>query len=763
MKKKTIFSILGVLFGMTLSIGGALIAKNHTERQEMKTASAATLDDVLISNRTFAYRPRSDGDPANNTSYPVGSGVNTNTSTHATVSVAADGQYYEEALNGYYPAYKYTFQETGTSQDFLYATVRVRIVVTVLPWEHCRVRVLFNPVKTEMTGGNKADHAIEMAWDSTPRTMYTSSDFNFSNFSYKQDDYSTKSTGDDVIERVGRRTAGENATSFEESWYLDNKTQIEQTYWLQFAVSGYVETTGGEAHNLTQSVRFGINIREASQYACNVLYNNNENYFDTVKDAIGYINSLPTGGNGYSITMLRDHTEPATNYNIIVTNSLYFNLNGFNLTSASSSRNTFFLARQQNGLGTNINIRLSNTGSSQNYISGAFTDSVFLLGDTTDTYTVTLYVNEKVLVYNSLTSGKAVAVHKSGILYIEQNGEVKSNSTVCGVLVGGGKLYLSGTLTVPNGDSIYTNKENNVTPSVYLYYSPTITHGSNKFTFSVASGGPSTINLYASNGLSSTVYMTSYGSSISINYNTKPTTGNILIASGVNSQLVANKFSVAGLASNLMLFYNSTTKELTTAVKCSITFNANGGSGSQTGTTVKQGSSYTLPSSTFTAPQYYHFDCWGSDANGTATYQAGASVTINGDKVFYAIWVQSASEKITQFIDVYMYMSENNNGQCNTYFGPAKDAFNALDSEARALFFSSSTSSVVNARNRLNAWAAYKGYALNENNQYVANVQSSNAINGVKENQTTIVAITVVSMATLISTVGFFLLKKKRQ
>ena len=759
MKRKTIFGILGVLFGMTLSIGGALIAKNHTERQEMKTASAATLDDVGVSNRMFAYRPSSSGDPANNTSYEVGSGAHTNTSTHATTSVAADGQYQEGS--NYYPAYLFTYQETGTSQDFLYATARIRIVVTVQPWEHCRVRVLFNPVKSVMTGGGNADHAIEMAWDDTPRGMYTASAYEFTNFLYKRDDYSTKSTGDDVIQRAGRNAAGEAATAFEKSWYLDNKSQVEQTYWLQFAVSGYVESTSKDAHSLTQSVRFGINIRESSQYACKVNNNSNETYYDTIKDAITYTNTLPTGGSGYSITMLRDHTEPAANYNIIVTNSLYFNLAGFNLTSASSGRNTFFLARQANGLTTNINIHLRNTGSSQNYISGAFTDSVFLLGDTTDTYTVTLYVNEKVLVHNTLDSGRAVAVHKSGILYIEQNGEVKSNSTVCGVVVGGGKLYLSGKLTVPNGDSIYTDKENNVTPSVYLYYSPTITHGSNKHTFSVASGGPSTLNLYGDNGLASS-YLTNSCSAISINYATKPTANNILIASSINSLAVANKFSVAGLASNLMLYYNSTTKELRTAITYSVTFDANGGTGTQNGKTVKQGDTYMLPDCTFTAPLYYHFDCWGTDATGTTTYQAGASVTINSNRVFYAIWAQSSSDKITQFIDVYMHMSANTSGQCNTYFEPAKNAFNALDSEARAFFFSSSTSSVVAAKNRLNAWAAYKGYAVNGENQYVVLAQNSNVLYAANDNQSIIIAVTVLSMAALVSTLGFFLLKKKK-
>ena len=71
-----------------------------------------------------------------------------------------------------------------------------------------------------MTGGGNADHAIEMAWDDTPRSMYTSSEFNFSNFLYKRDDYSTKSTGDDVIARAGRNAAGEAATA------LDRKSVV---------------------------------------------------------------------------------------------------------------------------------------------------------------------------------------------------------------------------------------------------------------------------------------------------------------------------------------------------------------------------------------------------------------------------------------------------------------------------------------------------------------------------------------------------------
>ncbi len=756
MKKKSVFGVFGVLFGMTLSIGGVLVAKYHIDNQQMKMASAGALTDVAVQHRNFAYNT---SDPANNTMYDVGSGTSSNTSSHCTTTVAADGQY-QEGTN-YYPAYKYTFQETGTCDDFLYASSRIRLSVTVQPYEHCRVRVLFNPVKSVMTGGGNADHAIEVAWDETIRTMYTFDEFTFSQFKYQRDDYTTKSSGNDVIERTGRRAAGEAATAFEKSWYIDNTSPFEQTYWLQFAVSGYVESTGQDVHSLTQSVRFGINIRESAQYACKVVNGNEDHYFDTVKDAMSYVNSLPFSASACPVTLLRDFTEPATNYNIPITRNIYFNLNGFNLTSASESRNTFFLARSSNGLANNITIQLRNSGSSQKSISGAFTDSVFLLGDTTDTVSVTLQVHENVMVYNSLTSGRAVAVRQSGILYIYQNSEVKSNSNVCGVAVFGGKLYISGKLTAPNGDSIYTDKENNKTPSVYLYFSPIITHGSNKFTLSVASGGPNTLNLYADNGLASS-YFTVNGSDISINYATKPTTGNVLIVSAITSQAVANKFFVAGLASNIVLSYNSTTKELRTAITYSVSFNANGGSGTMSSATVKQGNTYKLPSCSFTAPQYYHFGGWGTDANGSTIYQPDASVTINSDRVFYAIWVQSASDKVTQFIAIYMYMDENNNGQCNTYFGPAKDAFNALDSEARSLFFSSSDSSIVAARNRLNAWAAYKGYSVNGENKYVATAHNSNLINNVNNNNVIAVAIAT-SLIAITSLCGLFFVYRRKK
>ena len=66
-----------------------------------------------------------------------------------------------------------------------------------------------------------------------------------------------------------------------------------------------------------------------------------------------------------------------------------------------------------------------------------------------------------------------------------------------------------------------------------------------------------------------------------------------------------------------------------------VTFDANGGSGSMESKVTASGASYTLPSCTYTAPTGYHFAGW--DINGT-TYAAGASYTVTGDTTVKALW-----------------------------------------------------------------------------------------------------------------------------
>ena len=757
MKRIKLFSIVGAALGMVLSTGAALIATHHFENKSIEeTKATATLDDMAMQ---FKYYSVTGSDPAN-CSFSVGGGNSSATSSYVTSTLAADGTYTEGTSN--YPAYKYTLQESAAHQQFIYASVVIRLTITVQPWEHTRVRILFNPIQTIMTEGKNADHAIEFAADDTLHNVYNTAT-NFSDFVYNRDDYTTKSTGSDVLARAGRRAAGEAATALEHSWYITNSNNVSNQYWIYFAVSGYVESTGGNAHTLTQSVRFGVNIRETAQYACRFAYSGQEYFYDTVKDCINYINTLPTTSANYALTLLRDVSEPG---GIVIKRNLYLNLAGYILTKSDSASSTtaFFRAREEDGLTSNISIEVHHTdvGRTSSCIKGPCGDAIFLLGNSGDQYTVTLKVYTNVQIYNTASSGRAIVVHQNGILQAYQGAEIKSDTTVAAIVCFG-KAYISCNVTVPNGDTIYvSNSEHNksgttITPSVYMYFNPTLSHGSGKYTISVAGGGPNTVNLYANDGLdNSSQYLSTSASDISINYATKPTTSGVTIVRGVNSQQIANKFTVNGLSSSLLLSYNSTTKILSTANARTVTYNANGGTGTMTGHTVVQGSTISIKTNSFAAPQYYHFGYWATNYSGTGThYSSGDSYTVNSNTTFYAIWEQTTLEKVEQFIGVYMHMDSNVDGQCNTYFPPAVEAFNALEDATREMFCTSNATAIKNARNRLNAWAVAKGYIVDGNNRYI---EQSNRIILINKDNNFVPVVVVMSIIAATSVACFILM-----
>ena len=70
-------------------------------------------------------------------------------------------------------------------------------------------------------------------------------------------------------------------------------------------------------------------------------------------------------------------------------------------------------------------------------------------------------------------------------------------------------------------------------------------------------------------------------------------------------------------------------------IKRTITFNANGGSGTMSAVQVNSGSNYTLPSCSFTAPTNKKFKAW---QIGSTEYAAGDSVTVTSDITVTALW-----------------------------------------------------------------------------------------------------------------------------
>ena len=71
---------------------------------------------------------------------------------------------------------------------------------------------------------------------------------------------------------------------------------------------------------------------------------------------------------------------------------------------------------------------------------------------------------------------------------------------------------------------------------------------------------------------------------------------------------------------------------------CTVTFDADGGSGTMESESVNAGESYTLPDCGFTAPTGKTFDAW---SIGEETYKAGDAYTVNADTTVKAVWKDS--------------------------------------------------------------------------------------------------------------------------
>ena len=70
-------------------------------------------------------------------------------------------------------------------------------------------------------------------------------------------------------------------------------------------------------------------------------------------------------------------------------------------------------------------------------------------------------------------------------------------------------------------------------------------------------------------------------------------------------------------------------------IMVNVSYNANGGSGEMTGKELKKGSTLTLPSNGFTAPENQEFDTWEVDGKEVA---AGAKIKVDKDTVIKAVW-----------------------------------------------------------------------------------------------------------------------------
>lgn len=94
---------------------------------------------------------------------------------------------------------------------------------------------------------------------------------------------------------------------------------------------------------------------------------------------------------------------------------------------------------------------------------------------------------------------------------------------------------------------------------------------------------------------------------------------------------------------------NNSAKKVVIVKECAITFDANGGTGAMTGTSVEAGGEYELPSCGFTAPKGKAFGGWLVD-DATETLEPGKKITVTKSVVIKPQWVKIVY-KITKGAD----------------------------------------------------------------------------------------------------------------
>lgn len=123
---------------------------------------------------------------------------------------------------------------------------------------------------------------------------------------------------------------------------------------------------------------------------------------------------------------------------------------------------------------------------------------------------------------------------------------------------------------------------------------------------------------------------------------------------------------------------------------------------------------------------------------------------ISGRKMVDATPVQA-------FVDQYMAMGSDTPNQCLTLYVPAKEAYNKLTADQKALFVENEL--FLAAKNRLQAWAIANGEALNASNTLSSSLSFNNIVN-IDENLS--ITIAAIILVTAVSICFVVVIRKRR-
>lgn len=237
---------------------------------------------------------------------------------------------------------------------------------------------------------------------------------------------------------------------------------------------------------------------------------------------------------------------------------------------------------------------------------------------------------------------------------------------------------------------------------------------------------------------------------------------NVQILMGEEPLTLNTQYTYNSATGQIVIFSNVVTDDITinavaTAITYTVSYSANGGSGS---TSSNSGTYYEviiLRDCGFSL-KYHSFLCWNtSELGNEMSYNAGEDFILTDDIVLYAIWYQTDSDIVDQFVGIDLHFekipasNKADTGMCRGeegYYKTAKEAYLNLTSDQKELFATSN--SYEQARARLEAWAIANGETFNYSTyQFEQNARITNIVNGTNVNL--IIIVLCFSSITLIS------------
>lgn len=471
--------------------------------------------------------------------------------------------------------------------------------------------------------------------------------------------------------------------------------------------------------------------------------------------------------NGDTISLLKDCTLGQDN-GLAINRNITINLNGHTLSAYSRSSYLQIATSRTvtiNGAGgslykdfnysdssqllslqTNANLTLNNVTVRK--LSGANPTIIMSSGST-------LSANSSTYIYSDSSYTNAYAINAMGTLNL--NGSYVQSSSASAIY-----MSSSGTLTATGGTikstssyAIETTSGGNRT----IILSGAVTLGSGT--------GLGHIGLYANSGIVNASGLTK---AVTINVIGGYFTTNVaLVTNDTNNKVTVNSTTPSGYSYVRVdgdIFYRLN--------QYTLTFNPNGGTGAAKVFYVNHGSSYSMPGMLnveFSAPSYHSLKRWNTAQNDSGTaYVPGSSYVITSNLTLYAIWYQTDTNIVEQFVGIDLHFdvdvidpsNVSDTGACrgeNGYYALAKATYNSFSNAQKAIFCENAN--FANARERFIAWAHANGEDLNLTTYNIVQLSARNIGDQVRNNATVIIIVSIISIVSS-TAIALVLLKRKR-